>query len=176
MIQYLNLILLTAKELESLRTELRQISDTKDPETINFFVSLYKTWAYNAAATLSLCLFSQLYQHAWDLVQQFSQLEMTLPFLLEIDKLVQLLESPIFLGLRLQLLEPTKYPYLQKCLYGILMILPQSSAYETLKNRLTPTANFGSMNLFPEKPTKAKTALKIDFSELLLEFLKKQKH
>ena len=37
---------------------------------------------------------------------------------------------------RLQLLEPDKHPHLFKCLYGILMILPQSSAFITLQTRL----------------------------------------
>ena len=61
---------------------------------------------------------------------------MTVPLLIQLDKLVQLLESPVFTYLRLQLLEPDKYPYLFKCLYGILMLLPQSSAFATLRNRL----------------------------------------
>ena len=43
------------------------------------------------------------------------------------DKLIQLLESPIFGYLRLQLLEPHSYCYLIKCLYGLLMLLPQVS-------------------------------------------------
>ena len=45
---------------------------------------------------------------------------------MQIDKLVQLLESPIFIQLRLQLLE-THAPYhanLMKSLYGLLMLLP----------------------------------------------------
>lgn len=45
----------------------------------------------------------------------------------QVDKLVQVLESPIFLQLRLQLLdvESSSYPNLLKSLYGILMLLPQ---------------------------------------------------
>ncbi|KAM5506767.1 hypothetical protein McanMca71_002364 [Microsporum canis] len=61
----------------------------------------------------------------------------------KIDKLVQLLESPVFTYLRLQLLEPDKYPYLYKCLYGLLMLLPQSSAFAALKNRLNSVSNIG---------------------------------
>lgn len=40
----------------------------------------------------------------------------------QVDKLIQLLES-----LRLQLLEPHSYCHLIKCLYGLLMLLPQAS-------------------------------------------------
>lgn len=90
-----------------------------------------------------------------------AELEMTVNMLIQIDKLVQLLESPVFTcksipgapeveaatnsvkDLRLQLLEPDKYPYLYKCLYGLLMLLPQSSAFAALKNRLNSVSNIG---------------------------------
>ena len=56
----------------------------------------------------------------------------------QVDKLVQLLESPIFVHLRLQLLEinTTHHADLLKSLYGLLMLLPQSQAYKTLSDRL----------------------------------------
>lgn len=93
--------------------------------------------------------------------------------LIQMDKLVQLLESPVFtckyggcakfifslwltctvymLDLRLQLLEPEKYPYLFKCLYGILMLLPQSPAFSTLRNRLSSVSSLGFFHLMPSK-------------------------
>lgn len=55
--------------------------------------------------------------------------------LVEVDKLIQLLESPIFTYLRLQLLEPQQHAYLVKALYGLLMILPQSRAYVAWSTR-----------------------------------------
>jgi vacuole morphology and inheritance protein 14 len=59
-------------------------------------------------------------------------------FLMQCDKLISLIESPIFLELRLQMLEISSplYPYLMKTLYSLLMLLPQSSAYKTLSERL----------------------------------------
>jgi hypothetical protein len=87
-------------------------------------------------------------------------LEITVQFLIQVDKLVQIIESPVFtcipplklsltLDLRLQLLEPEKYPYLFKCLYGLLMLLPQSSAFATLRNRLNSISPIGYLHLFP---------------------------
>ena len=67
---------------------------------------------------------------------KFSTLELTVDLLVEIDRLVQMIESPIFTFLRLQLLEEDGYPHLIKSLYGILMLLPQGTAFNTLKNRL----------------------------------------
>ena len=52
-------------------------------------------------------------------------LQVTVNLLVELDKLTQLLESPIFTQLRLQLLEPQRYAYLIKALYGLLMLMPQ---------------------------------------------------
>ena len=48
------------------------------------------------------------------------------------------MESPIFIHLRIQLLDPDNdcLPDLFKSLYGLLMLLPQSAAYKTLKDRL----------------------------------------
>lgn len=119
--------------------------------------------------------------------------------LIQVDKLVQLLESPVFtcklqswrtrqhvlineLDLRLQLLEPEKYPYLFKCLYGILMLLPQSSAFSTLRNRLSSVSSLGFFHVMPNKgsqePTTTKTRSSktksaddgIKFQELLQHF------
>jgi vacuole morphology and inheritance protein 14 len=51
--------------------------------------------------------------------------------------------------LRLQLLEPEKYPHLYKCLYGLLMLLPQSSAFGALKNRLNSVSAIGYLHIAP---------------------------
>jgi len=79
----------------------------------------------------SLCLLSQVYELASNLVVEMyaiivyllrhvallvcslaifsAEFEITVNTLMEIDKLVQLLESPVFMSLRLQLLEPQRY-------------------------------------------------------------------
>ena len=51
------------------------------------------------------------------------------------------------LDLRLQLLEPDKYPHIYKCLYGLLMLLPQSSAFAALKNRLNSVSSVGYLHI-----------------------------
>jgi len=58
-------------------------------------------------------------------------------FLVQLDKLIRLLETPVFAYLRLQLLEPGKHTWLLKTLYGLLMLLPQqSAAFKILRTRL----------------------------------------
>ncbi|KAI9882027.1 MAG: hypothetical protein M1823_006249 [Watsoniomyces obsoletus] len=146
MIQNLNNNLITAPELADLRKRLKNL-ETKDGQTL--FVTLFRSWCHNAVATFSLCLLAQAYEQAYNLLQIFTELEMTIQMLIQIDKLVQLLESPVFTYLRLQLLEPEKHPHLYKCLYGLLMLLPQSSAFAALKNRLNSVSAIGFLHIAP---------------------------
>lgn len=133
MVQNLNMILVASPELAALRRRLRAL-DQKENQTL--FVGLYRCWCHNAVSVFCLCLLTQAYEHAYNVLRIFAELEVTLTMLIQIDKLVQLLESPIFTALRLQLLEPESHPYLYKCLYGLMMLLPQSSAFSTLRNRV----------------------------------------
>merc|ERR1712137_228592 len=175
MVQTLNLILLTSVEFATMRKNLKNLLNS---EHKTLFIQLYKSWCHNPASTFSLCLIAEAYDHAYELVCKFAELEITVGFLVEIDKLVQLIESPIFTGLRMQLLEPTKYPSLYKCLYGLLMLLPQSDAFETLKNRLNSVATLGQVYLLVQgaksefKSVQSQCA--INFTELAQHFLKVQ--
>ncbi|CAG8549863.1 5288_t:CDS:10, partial [Ambispora leptoticha] len=147
MVQNLNIILITSPELSDLRKRLKSL-ETKDGQML--FTVLYKSWSHNPVSTFSLCLLAQAYEHAANLLQSFAELDITVNLLIQIDKLVQLLESPVFTYLRLQLLEPEKYPNLFKCLYGLLMLLPQSSAFATLRNRLNTVSSMGFLHLIPK--------------------------
>ncbi|KYK60706.1 Armadillo-type fold domain containing protein [Drechmeria coniospora] len=155
MVQNLNNNLITAPQLGEVRKRLRNL-ETRDGQTL--FVALFRSWCYNAVATFSLCLLAQAYEQAYHLLQIFGELDMTVDLLIQVDKLVQLIESPVFTYLRLQLLEPEKYPYLYKCMYGILMLLPQSSAFAALKNRLNSVSSIGYLHVAP-KATMASTSM-----------------
>lgn len=213
MVQTLNLILLTAGEVEPLRLALRKalykpvtttINKEKEKELKNeieneqekredevislndnisnnesvvveegnfeLFAALFHCWCHNPVSTLSLCFLAEGYQLTQRLVATFSTIEMSIGFLMQIDKLIQLLESPIFISLRMQLLEgygvlsrlqggneelllgfdeetmnislqhAQHHDALIQSLYGLLMILPQSTAYRTLADRLATIA------------------------------------
>ncbi|KAK6463420.1 vacuolar protein 14 C-terminal Fig4p binding-domain-containing protein [Scheffersomyces coipomensis] len=146
MIVTLNNILLTTQELSSFRKKLKNL-DSYKPEDWSLFSSLFQSWCHNAPSALSLCLLTSNYELAYLIIKNISELEVTFQLLTQLDVLVQLLESPIFMKLRLQLLEPDKYPYLYKTLYGLLMILPQSSTFNTLKNRLGSVAQVNNTNV-----------------------------
>lgn len=112
MVQNLNIILTTSSELSDLRKRLRNL-DHKDGQRL--FIVLYRSWCHNAVATFSLCLLAQAYEHAANMLQVLyvifirkkpanrywliffsAELEITVSMLIQMDKLVQLLESPVF--------------------------------------------------------------------------------
>jgi vacuole morphology and inheritance protein 14 len=170
MVQTLNLILLTASELHNLRQLLEESFSRNTPvddnqsssltsrapsnrrnsgkyyaknEGARVFASLFHCWSNNPVSTFSLCLLARAYDLAFALVKKFSELEITVGFLMQIDKLIHLIESPIFVHTRLQLLdaEAPYHTYLLKSLYGLLMLLPQSDAFHALNDRLTSICN-----------------------------------
>ncbi|KAI4492569.1 PREDICTED: protein VAC14 homolog [Polistes canadensis] len=165
MIQTLNIILLTSSELFDLRNKLKDLDSS---ESCDLFQCLYESWCHNPVATVALCLLSQLYPHALNIIKSFENIEVTVEFLTEIDKLVQLIESPIFTYLRLQLLNREDNIDLVYVLYGLLMILPQSEAYATLQRRLSaiPPAT-KSLSL---KNSKVSNKRQLNFINLLYHF------
>ncbi|KAF1379630.1 hypothetical protein PFLUV_G00178030 [Perca fluviatilis] len=176
MVQTLNTILLTSAELFQLRNQLK---DLRSQESCALFCCLYRSWCHNPVATVSLCFLTQNYKHAYDLIQKFGDLEVTVDFLMEVDKLVQLIESPIFTYLRLQLLDVENNPYLIKALYGLLMLLPQSQAFQLLSHRLRCVPNPELMRTVDESKymdskhqvvSKRASHTQMDYNELLQHF------
>ena len=193
MVQTLNLILLTASELHDLRNLLASSwrgSDTRigmplsghlrrrdDDSTV--FSTLFHCWCHNPVSTFSLCLLAQAYDLSFALVQRFSQMEeVTVGFLMQIDKLVLLLESPIFVHLRLQLLdvESNYHAPLLKSIYGLLMCLPQGDAFRLLNDRLTTVCNLrDNLGISPTIPAKdvssqSSTSIKSKSDKLMKRF------
>ncbi|KAG5931789.1 hypothetical protein E4U59_007908 [Claviceps monticola] len=103
------------------------------------------------------------------MVQNLNNNLITAPQLAEVRKRLRNLETKdgqtLFVALfhlRLQLLEPEKYPYLYKCMYGILMLLPQSSAFAALKNRLNSVSSIGYIHVSPRSTSNSTSALSYD--------------
>ncbi|GAB4840443.1 PtdIns(3,5)P(2) sythesis regulation factor [Ancistrocladus abbreviatus] len=141
MVQALNLILLTSSELSELRELLKQSLVSAAGK--DFFLSLYASWCHSPMAIISLCLLAQAYQHVSTVIQSLMEEDINVKFLVQLDKLIRLLETPIFAYLRLQLLEPGRYVWLLKALYGLLMLLPQQSAgFKILRTRLKTVPSY----------------------------------
>ncbi|CAI4225297.1 unnamed protein product [Auanema sp. JU1783] len=126
-------VLLTATELFVLRDQLK---DLKDPETVPLFECIFRCWCHRPIALLGLCLLSQHYSQAEKIALLLSKVDITLDVLIEVDKLVSMLESPVLAYVRMDLLSNTHQRHLSTVLSALLMILPQSDAFHTLHKRL----------------------------------------
>ena len=84
-----------------------------------------------------------MYELGAKLIVYFANVDITIGFLMQVDKLVTLIESPTFVHLRLELLEPYKNPYLLKIMYCLFMLLPQNNAFNSLRIRLQSASSFG---------------------------------
>lgn len=162
--------------------------------------ALFTSWCHNPVAVFSLRLLAQSYSLSCQLISKLyhlstpayglnpltthhsfpwvsltslvctADIDASAGFLMQVDKLVQLLESPIFIHMRLQLLEiQTDYHSdLVKSLYGLLMLLPQSAAFRILRDRLASVTNMataiGRIHLSPPPPPAAAAAVETDES------------
>jgi vacuole morphology and inheritance protein 14 len=151
-IQALCYFLLTSTEpsLVGLRKLLRSFAHA--PQARLFFESLFQCWCCNPVSAFSLCLLAEVYELSASIVMNFTSLATNIGLLVQAERLVQILETPTFARLRLQLLEPKLHPYLIKSLFGLLMILPQTSAYKILQNRLAsvPVQSLLLLDLKPD--------------------------
>ncbi|XP_055618469.1 protein VAC14 homolog [Toxorhynchites rutilus septentrionalis] len=175
MVRTLNLILLTTSDLFDLRNTLR---DIKNEKSASLFECLYKCWSHCAVSTLSLCLLAQCYQQVSEIVILFADMEITVDFLVEIDKLVQLIESPIFASLRLTLIshanDNADAQHLSRALYGILMLLPQTEAFNLLRNRLQCVPNYWGQPTKVTAKSSNESQSKINFDQLFVHFKRVQ--
>ncbi|CAL5227221.1 g10142 [Coccomyxa viridis] len=156
LVQALNLILLTAPELKDLRLLLRSAAHSEDGASL--FKWLYRSWCHSLGAVLSLCFLSEAYGHAYELASCYAELPMGVEVLVQIDRLVQLLETPVFNFLRLHLLHPARFPALLWSMYALLMLLPQSEAFKTLHARLHSVPTVTLLKMDGQPPPHAPSA------------------
>ena len=175
-VQHMNHVLLNSEETQSVREILKDCCmeasspsvSERDRRRVRIFHILLHSWSHNLGAVLSLCLWSGAFCTAALFLQNMNPLDVNLVFLLEIDRLVELLERPLFRHLNIRMLEHDSHPHhshqlhhhhpldqsmnednsegsgtmLFRALKSLLMILPQSTAYRVLAARLNSIARF----------------------------------
>jgi len=147
-------VLLNKEEAKEIRTALKDCvcsytNSERDRQRSRLFHILLHSFSHNLAATISLCFWAGAYRTTTLFLSQINPLDINLMFLLEIDRFVEMLERPLFRHLHVRMLETDKEPdsegsgsMLFKALKSLLMILPQSTCYFVLKDRLTSISRF----------------------------------
>lgn len=117
-----------------LRTSLIKTSDNN---SINSLLTCIVKYLIDCPiSTIQLFLLAQRYCCAYHIVNQLFKYELNVDIFIQIDRLIESIESPSFKFLRFQLTKNIHVDLLYKILTGILMILPQSSSYNILNKRL----------------------------------------
>ena len=152
--QVLMNVLLTAGEVEELRETLRDCIALKgrglrDERTAQLFHILLSTFSHDPIAAISICLWCGAYRTASTFIHQIDPLDLNLISYLELDQLIEYIERPLFRHLHVRMLDCDEDPaqegsgaMLYRVLKSMLMLLPQSSTYNLLQQRLLSVARF----------------------------------
>jgi hypothetical protein len=153
-VQQMSHVLLVTDETKDLRELLpdcigKESKSERDKRRTKLFHILLYSFSHNLAASTSLCLWGGAYRTASCFLQSIDPLDINLVFLLEVDQMAELLERPLFRHLHLRMFEADEDPHsegsgamLFRTLALILMIIPQSTCYRVLRDRLVTTSRF----------------------------------
>ena len=89
----------------------------RDPEAREFFLVLFPAWSRSVCAVLTICFLVQAYELAWKLILDFgdSLYGASADGIVEIVRLVKLIEAPCFGFLRLELLQHEQCDFYLSC-------------------------------------------------------------
>ena len=148
----LNMFLLADKKCQKLRNELSKkryvlsknnenndnTNSINDKNKIdnNLFEKLFCLWAFNPFMTVLLTMYCNYFELSYYLTLELSKMKLQENDYIELCQIVQIFESSIFNSIRIKLIRPKKNIFLVKTLYALLMLLPQSNAFDALNNRI----------------------------------------
>ncbi|CAB9503730.1 Protein VAC14 homolog [Seminavis robusta] len=156
-VQQMSHVLLNAEEAKPLRDTLRDCvgfmpsntNETREHRRVRLFSILLHSFSHSVVATVSLCLWGGAYRTASMFLSQIVSLDINLMFLLELDQMIESLERPLFRHLHVRMLEGSEDPFAEasgamlfKALKFLSMIVPQSTCYNVLKDRLISISRF----------------------------------
>jgi hypothetical protein len=154
-IQQMCLVLLNSRETRELRNAVKDCigygreTDETDRKRIRLFHILLHSFAHNLVAATSLCLWGGACRTASLFLKNVDPIDINLVFLLELDKLVEMIERPLFRHLHVRMLDTDPDPLsegsgtmLFQTLKCLLMLVPQSTSYNVLRDRLVSTSRF----------------------------------
>ncbi|CAJ1020388.1 putative Vacuolar 14 Fab1-binding region/Vacuolar protein 14 C-terminal Fig4p binding [Leishmania utingensis] len=157
-------MLATFPELDDVRVLLRR--GLTNTATAEMFSALLQCWRYNAVALLSLGLLCRHFVFTRRICEHLGEGEMSVATYVQLDHLVQQLESSTFTFLRVSLLRPMSCPALVQTLYLLLLLLPQSSPhYATLSRRLQPVTVLVQLDRMAFEPLTAEAQADVPGSD-----------
>jgi len=150
----MNVLLSSNPSIKTLRETLKNCIAQKghsirDERKAQLFHILLNTFSHDVVSALTLCLWSGAFRTANTYLHGIDPLDMDLMFFLSLDRFVEALEGEPFRDLHMKMLECEEDPggessgaMLFGVLRSILMLLPQSTSFGLLRERLASLARF----------------------------------
>ncbi|CAK0825431.1 unnamed protein product [Prorocentrum cordatum] len=147
LVRVLNRVLLTSRETRALRARLRdaaaaaprpsalQLQGGGEPgqQAPVLPLELLRSWRCCQACALGLCLWLHWFELAAEVTAGLARSGLAPCLAAQLAELAGLLESPVFVRVRLELLDTRRHPALLRAVLGLVSLLPQE---KTLRRRL----------------------------------------
>ena len=138
LVGYLNKFLIFSSRAKELKQSLITPINNKEMKNNDLFLfdKLFKIFSVNPMCLLVFCIYMELYELGWELILEFKKVKLEDDYYTYLAIFVQAIDNKQWNDIRMRFLLPNKNIYFIKCLYGILMILPQGKAFDILSDRL----------------------------------------
>ena len=133
---YLNNFLIFSSRAKEFKQYFITPINKKETGDLSLFEKLYKIFSFNPICLLLFCIYIELYELGWELILKFKNIKLEDDYYKYLAIFVQAIDNKQWNDLRMKFLLPNKNIYFVKCLYGILMLLPQGKAFDILSDRL----------------------------------------
>ena len=130
--------LIVSDRAKQLREELSTPKKKKNDNNIEIelFEKIYKIFSVNPMCLLIFCIYMKEYELGWELILNFKNIKLEDDYYKYLARFSQAIDNKKWNDIRLEILKPNENIYFIKCLYGVLMLLPQGKAFRILSDRL----------------------------------------
>lgn len=133
---YLNNFLIFSSRAKELKESITSIINDETNKDSPLFEKIFTIFSINPMCIINFCIYMELCEIGWELILNIKKINLDDDYYKYLAIFVQAIDNKMWNDIRMRLLFPNKNIYFIKCLYGILMLLPQGKAFNILSERL----------------------------------------
>ena len=133
---YLNNFLIFSSRAKELKESIKSIINDETNKDSPLFEKIFTIFSINPMCIINFCIYMELCEIGWELILNIKKINLDDDYYKYLALFVQAIDNKMWNDIRMRLLFPNKHIYFIKCLYGILMLLPQGKAFNNLSERL----------------------------------------
>ena len=133
---YLNNFLIFSSRAKELKESITSIINDETNKDSPLFEKIFTIFSINPMCIINFCIYMELCEIGWELILNIKKINLDDDYYKYLALFVQAIDNKMWNDIRMRFLFPNKNIYFIKCLYGILMLLPQGKAFNILSERL----------------------------------------